>query len=326
MRRHSFRLWTLVLVALAFVAPARGAERLVVLTSWFAQAEHGGLYQAKATGLYEKEGLEVTIKMGGPQVNSLQLLLAGEGDVLTSFDFQILNAVERGLPVVAIAAQFQHDLQGVVAHPDVSSLADLKSRTILMATASRNSWWPWLKARYDLNDAQVKPYTFNAQPFIIDPNAVEQAYASSEPFTLKQAGIPYKFFLFADEGYPPYGGTLVTRRDVLAARPDVLRRFVRATMLGWKSYLADPAPGNALIKADNPKMSDAQLAFAVEELKKVDPIGSGDAARIGIGTMTDARWHADAQYMVAAGLLKPDADWHRAFTTSIVDGLDIAPE
>jgi NitT/TauT family transport system substrate-binding protein len=306
--------------------PAQAADKLVVLTSWFAQAEHGGLYQAEATGLYERAGLDVTIKMGGPQINSMQLVLAGEADVYSGFDFQTLNAVHKGLPVVTIAAQFQHDPQGLVTHPDVASLAALKDRTILLAAASRVSWWPWLKARYGLSDQQTKPYTFNPQPFVLDAKAVEQGYPSSEPFGLQRQGVPYRFFLFSDQGYPPYGGSLVTRRDLLTTKPDVLRRFARATMEGWKSYLADPAPGNALIKAANPKMSDAQLAFAVDALRKLDVVGGGDAAREGIGAMTEARWKAIYDFMVAAGLLDPATDWRKAFTTAITDHLGVMPK
>src|SRR5262249_45659377 len=60
---------------------ASAADKVTFLTSWFAQAEHGGFYQAKATGLYEKAGLDVTLKMGGPQGNGIQPLPAGAARV-----------------------------------------------------------------------------------------------------------------------------------------------------------------------------------------------------------------------------------------------------
>ncbi len=106
----------------------------------------------------------------------------------------------------------------------------------------------------------------------------------------------------------------------------MLRRFVRATMVGWRSYLHDPAPGNALIKADNPKMSDKQIAFAISEMKRLNVLDSGDAAVAGVGTMTEARWKANYDYMVQSGLLNPETDWHKAFTTSVVDGLNVLPK
>jgi NitT/TauT family transport system substrate-binding protein len=304
-------------------SPAPAADKVTFLTSWFAQAEHGGFYQAKATGLYEKAGLDATIKMGGPQVNGMQLLLAGETDVMMGYDLQVLKSLEQGLPVTTIGTSFQFDLQGMMTHDNVASLADLKDKTILVATPGRSSWWPWLKAKYKYTDEQTRPYTFNLQPFFADPNTVQQSYPSSEPFQAKQQNVPVKFFLFAQDGYPPYGTTMVATRGFAERNPDVAARFVKASLEGWKSYFADPAPANALIKADNPKMSDAQIAFGIEQLKALKVLDGGDAATMGIGIMTDARWKATYDYMVAAGLLKPEVDWKSAFTDRFVKSLKL---
>lgn len=305
------------------VAEGADSQAVTFMTSWYAQAEHGGFYQAKAKGFYEKEGLDVTIKMGGPQINGMQLLLAGETDFYNGFDFQVLSGVEQKLPVKAVAAMFQHDVNGMLTHKDVDSLADLKDKTLLIATSARASWWPWLKSKHDLEDRQVRPYTFNVQPFLVDPQAAQQAFPSSEPFTLEQQGLPYNFFLFADEGYPPYGITLVTRTDVINGKPDVVEKFVRASIEGWKSYLIDPTSGNALIKEANPKMSDAQLAFALKRMKELQLVTGGDAAIDGIGTMKEERWKASYDYMVSAGLLKAGTNWKEAFTTDYVKDLKI---
>jgi len=304
-------------------SPAPAADKVTFLTSWFAQAEHGGFYQAKATGLYEKAGIDATIKMGGPQVNQMQLLLAGETDVMMGYDLQVLKSLEQGLPVTTIGTSFQFDLQGMMTHDNVASLADLKDKTILVATPGRASWWPWLRAKYKYTDEQTRPYTFNLQPFFADPNTVQQSYPSSEPFQAKQQNVPVKFFLFAHDGYPPYGTTMVTTRGFVERNPDVAARFVKASLEGWKSYFADPAPANALIKADNPKMSDAQIAFGIEQLKALKVLDGGDAATMGIGIMTDARWKATYDYMVAAGLLRPEVDWKAGFTDRFVKSLKL---
>src|SRR5712671_2030812 len=123
---------------------AFAADKVTFLTSWFAQAEHGGFYQAKATGLYEKAGLDVTLKMGGPQVNGMQLLLAGETDVMMGYDLQVLKALEQGFPLITVATSFQYDLQGMMTHDDVTGLGALKDKPILVATPGRSTWWPWL--------------------------------------------------------------------------------------------------------------------------------------------------------------------------------------
>jgi NitT/TauT family transport system substrate-binding protein len=303
-------------------APA--ADKVTFITSWFAQAEHGGFYQAKATGLYEKAGLDVTVKMGGPQVNGMQLLLAGEADLMMGYDFQVLKALEQGFPVITVGTSFQYDLQGIMTHDDVNSLAGLKDKTILVATSGRTTWWPWLKAKFHYTEEQAKPYTFNLQPFFADNNTVQQSYPSSEPFQALKQGVPVKFFLFAKDGYPPYGTTMVTTRAFVDKNPDVVARFVKASLEGWKSYMSNPGPANALIKAENPKMGDEQIAFGIEQMKALKVLDGGDAATMGIGIITAARWKATYDFMVAAGLLKPEVDWHAAFTDRFVKDLKLS--
>jgi NitT/TauT family transport system substrate-binding protein len=305
-------------------APAHAADKVTFLTSWYAQAEHGGFYQAKAAGLYEQEGLDVTIKMGGPQVNGMQLLLGGEADVMMGYDFQVLSGLAKGLPVITIATSFQKDLQGMMTHDDVKDLGDLKDKTILIATSGRTTWWPWLKHRFGYTDAQTQPYTFNLQPFFVDNNVAQQAYPSSEPFQAMQKNVPVKYFLFADYGYPPYGTTMVTTTKFITDRPDVARRFVKASLEGWKSYLkGDPSPGNKLIQADNPKMSDEQIAFGIKRLNELEMLDGGDAKTMGIGIVTEARFKATYDLMVASDLLPKDTDWTKALTTQFVKDLKL---
>jgi NitT/TauT family transport system substrate-binding protein len=307
-------------------AGSMAADKVVFLTSWYAQAEHGGFYQALAKGIYQKHGLDVTIRMGGPQVNGMQLLTSGQADFLMGYDLQVLKSMEQGLPVTTVAASFQTDLQGMLTHEDINGLADLKNgKTVLVSTSGRTTWWPWLKSRYGLTDAQSRPYTFNLQPFMADANTVQQAYPSSEPFQAMKAGVKSKFFLFANDGYPPYGTTIVTMNRMVQDKPDVVGRFVQASMEGWKSYMADPAPGNVLIKQENPNMKDDQLAYAVEKMKEYNFVAGGDAASMGIGTMTDARWKKTYDFMVSAGLLKSDVDWRKAYTTRFVKDMKVMP-
>ena len=319
---------TVAAVLLSFIAgPANAADKVTFLTSWYAQAEHGGFYQAKASGLYDKENLDVTIKMGGPQVNGMQLLLGGEADVIMGYDFQVLNGVSKGLPVTTIATSFQKDLQGMMTHADVKDLGGLKDKTILIATSGRTTWWPWVKAKFGYTDAQTQPYTFNLQPFFADDNVAQQSYPSSEPFQAIEKNVPVNFFLFADYGYPPYGTTMVTTTKFVTEHPDVARRFVKASLEGWKSYLkGDPSPANALIKADNPNMSDAQIAFGIKRMNELQIVDGGDAKTMGIGIMTEQRWKATYDLMVQTDLLPKDTDWTKAFTTQFVKDLKISAE
>ncbi len=305
------------------LAPTLAADKVTFLTSWFAQAEHGGFYQAKAAGLYDKAGLDVTIKMGGPQVNGSQLLLAGETDFMMGYDIQVLKGREQNLPLVTVASSFQFDLQGLMTHDDVADIAGLKGRPILIASSSHATFWPWLRKKYGFTDDQIRPYTFNLQPFFADKTIAQQGYPSSEPFQAQQQGEKVKFFLLADGGYPPYGSTIVTTEKMIAEKPDVVARFVKASLEGWRDYIKDPAPGNALIKADNPKMSDAQIAFAIEKLRENKAIDGGDAASQGIGIITAGRFKQTYDFLVTAGLLDPKTDWQKAFDLRFVKDLKV---
>lgn len=315
-----------IAVAAALVATAAPAQdKVTFLTSWFAQAEHGGFYQALATGLYKKQGLDVTIRMGGPQVNGMQLMMAGQADMHMGYDFQVLKSLEQGLTPVTVAASFQQDLQGLLVHDDVPNLGALKGKTILVATAGRTSWWPWLKTKYGYTEDQVRPYTFNLQPFLADNNLAQQSYMTSEPFQAEKAGVKARFLHFAPAGFPPYGTTIVATQKLAKEKPGLVQRFVRASMQGWKSFLENPAPAAELIKKDNPNMKDDQIAYSVGKLKEHRIVTGGDAAKMGIGTMTDARWKNTYDYMVSAELLKRDVDYKQAYTTQFVKDLRIMP-
>ncbi|MBL8340502.1 MAG: ABC transporter substrate-binding protein [Rubrivivax sp.] len=319
-------LMTTVLLAAGAATPAAFAQdKVTMLTSWFAQAEHGGFYQAVATGIYKRYNLDVTLKMGGPQVNGMQLLGAGQTDFLMSYDFSVLKAIEAGIPAVTVGASFQYDLQGLLTHDDVPNLGALKGKTILVATAGRSNWWPWLKTKYSYTEEQTRPYTFNPQPFIADKNSAMQAYMSSEPFAVQSMGTKAKFHLFAHDGYPPYGTTIVTLKKIVDEKPDVVQRFVRASVEGWKSYLANPAPGNELIRRDNPNMKDEQIAYAIAKLKENKLVDGGDAAKFGIGIMTDERWKTTYETMVRLGLLKAEVDWKAGYTLRFVKDLKVMP-
>ena len=307
------RLHFALLATLALAAPACAAEKVRFLTSWFAEPEQGGFYAAKAAGLYDRAGLDVTIRTGGPQINTIQLLLAGEADVIIGYDFETLNARARGLPIVTVATSFQGDIAGILAHDDVPSLEALKGKPIAIGAASRLTFWPWLRQKYGFADEQIRPYTFNMQPFFADPALSQQGYLTFEPFIAGQHGLKTKFFLLSDYGYAPYSTTIVTTDAYVAAHPDVVARFVKASLEGWRDYLRDPAPANKLIQADNPKMTDDVLAYADKVMKEKGIVDGGDAKTLGIGIMTEAHWRRTADFMTSAGLLPPATDWHAAF-------------
>jgi len=309
----------------AVPAPAQQPERIVFATDWLAQAEHGGFYQALAEGTYRKHGLDVTIRMGGPQVNGLQLLAANRIDIAMADALQVLSAVEQRVPVVAIAATFQKNPTVIIAHPGVANIEALKGRPIAVAAASNTTFWPWLKQRYGFTDDQKRPYAFSVQPFLVDRKLAQQGFATSEPFSIEKGGVQPVVFLLAELGYPPYSEVLAVTRDTLAKRAEVLARFIRASAEGWKSYLADPAAGNALIKRENPQMSDELLAYGHRKLLEHAIVTGTDTAANGLLTMTEARWQQTIDFLRAARLAKPNVDYATAFTLSIVRDVKVLP-
>jgi len=213
-----------------------------------------------------------------------------------------------------------------MTHEDVKSLADLKGKTILVATPGRSTWWPWVKAKWGYTDEQSRPYTFNVQPFVADKNLAQQAYPSSEPMAAAKAGVKSNFYLFADYGYPPYGTTVVALDKTVAARAEVMKKFVAASMEGWKSFMANPAPAIALIKKDNPNMSDEQIAFGIQRMKELDVLGAGDAKTGGIGTMREERFKATFDMLVQNKLIDPTKlDWKKSYTLQFVKDLRVMP-
>lgn len=301
-------------------------EKFVYQTNWYAQAEHGGFYQALATGLYQRAGLDVTIKAGGPQLNSLQIMAAGQADCMMSTDFAMLIARNTGVPVVTVASVFQKDPQVLVAHEDVKRFEDMKGKTIFIGAASHRTFWPWLKAKYGFDDSQLRPYTFNIQPFIGDKNSVMQGFLTSEPFSLQKAGVKVNVLMFSDHGYPAYNTTISCMEKTVQERERAVSAFVRATMEGWKSYLANPAPGNELIKKANQNMTDEQLAYSVAKLKELEMITGGDAKRDGIGTIREARLKAGYDLMVDAKVIDPaKVNFQSTFNARIMRDIKVLP-
>ncbi|WP_337188805.1 ABC transporter substrate-binding protein [Phenylobacterium sp.] len=290
-------------------------------TDWRAQAEHGGFYQALASGEYAKRGLDVRMVQGGPGVNVPQLLASGAVDLgMGSNSFIVMNLAQQDVPVKAVAAFMQKDPQVLIAHPDagVNSIADLKGRPILLADASVTAFWTWLKAKYGFTDSQVRKYTFNAAPFLADKRAVQQGYVTSEPYTIeKEAGLKPRVFLLADEGYPGYATMVLATDSLIAKNPAAVRAFVEASAQGWRDYLdSDPAAADALIRKDNPEMTPDVLTQAREKLKSYRIVEGEEG--LPLGAMTDARWKAFFDVASSQGVYPKTLDPKRAYTLEFV--------
>jgi len=324
----------LALAAATAPAAAQALDKVSFGTNWVAEAEHGGFYQALADGTYRKYGLDVTIVPGGPSVNNQLLLPVGKIDFyLSANSLQGFDAVAQNVPVVNVAALFQKDPQVLIAHPDqgIDKFTDLKNLTLFVSADGMATYFQWLKADYGFKDSQVRPYTFNAQPFIVNLKSAMQGYVTSEPFAVeREAKFKPKVFLLADQGFSAYSTLIETRRDLVDKKPDLVQRFVDASIIGWYNYIYhDNAAANALIKKHNPEMTDDLLTYSVAKMKEYGIVDSGDALGLGVGAMTDAHMKDFFDKMVRAGVAKANLDYRKSYTAQFVDkkvGLDLRPK
>ena len=310
--------------------PARSQPRLDKLsfvTNWRAQAEHGGFYQAQAAGLYRAAGLDVTLTSGGPQINPAQLLLGGRVDMAMGNGIVALNFVRENIPFVCIAALFQKDMAVLIAHPNTgfTRFEALVGRTILIGAESRATWWPFLAKRYGLRDEQIRPYTFNLQPFLADRMVVQQGYLGSEPYSIEKAGMKPAVLLVHDAGFQNYGQTINIGTKTMTEKRDAVQRFIDATMTGYDQYLKgaaggfDTAGANRLIQTQNPDMQDDLIAFGVRMMNEAGILRSGDAATGGIGAMSAGRWQSFYEAVADVGVLPKRLDWQKAFDLGFVN-------
>jgi NitT/TauT family transport system substrate-binding protein len=320
--------------AMVTSARAQNLDKVAFGTNWVAEAEHGGFYQALADGTYRKYGLDVTIVQGGPNVNNRILLAVGKIDFfLTANTLEGFDAVEHDVPTIEVAALFQKDPQVLIAHPDqgVEKFTDLKNLTLFVSKEGMATYYQWLKADYGFTDGQVKPYTFNPQPFLADKKSAMQGYVTSEPFAIEKAAhFTPKVFLLADQGFSAYSTLIETRRELVDKKPDLVQRFVDASIIGWYNYIYhDNSAANALIKNQNPEMTDDLLAYSVAAMKRYGIVDSGDTLALGVGAMTDARMKSFFDEMVRSAVVKPALDYRKAYTLQFVDkkvGLELRPK
>ena len=303
---------------------AQTLDKVSYQTNWRAQAEHGGFYYAVAHGIYKKYGIEAEIRPGGPQQNPSQLLLAGRVDMIMSNSFEAIRYVQESAPFLCIASIFQKDPQVLICHPGVGndSLAALKGKPILVGAAGRSSYWPFLKAKFGYSDEQIRPYTFNAAPFLADKNLCQQGFVSSEPFAIEQAGVKPVVHLIANAGFDNYNTTINISRKMTEEKRDVVQRFVNASLEGWASYIKGEEgnkAADALILKDNPDMDQVKINFALKVMRDNGIVQSGDAIKNGIGAMSGERWNKFYNDMVEAGVFPKGIDIAKAFSLDFVN-------
>ncbi|MER8901264.1 ABC transporter substrate-binding protein [Mesorhizobium sp. M0514] len=304
---------------------AAANEKVTFGTNWLAEPEHGGYYQAVADGTYAACGLDVTISQGGPQVSGRPLLLAGKldfymgGNLLSAFD-----AVQQGIPMRVVAADFQKDPQVIMSHPGqgLDKWEDLKNADqYILGDEGVQTFFQWMVIELGFDAAKRVPYTYNTAPFLANKKSIQQGYVTSEPFAVKKEGgfVPNQFLL-ADYGWDTYSTTIEVMQDTIDKRPEVVQCFVDGSAKGWYNYLyGDNKAANEMIKKDNPDMSDEQIAFSIEQMKKFGLADSGDTEKLGIGAMNEDRIKSFYDKMVNAKVTPEGIDIKKAYTLAFIN-------
>jgi NitT/TauT family transport system substrate-binding protein len=296
-------------------APAGGLVPVVLQTDWYPQPEHGGFYDAKMRGFYKDEGLDVTILPGGPYVNSAPMITTGKAQFAMGSSDYTLQSIENGLPFVAVMATMQHDPQALMVHENspVHKFEDLDGHAVAVRLGI-STYFDYLVKRYHLKNVREIPATYSVANFIQDPGYIQQIFVTSEPFFCRKAGVPVRTMLISSTGYDPYR-VVLTSRDFLAQHPEVVEKFVRASIRGWRDYLQHADDVNAAIGKLNPAMSTGQMQFSYEALRDQHFVDGGGPD---LGRFDPARWMSMYQQLTDLKVLSRPFDPATAFTLQFV--------
>jgi len=295
-----------------------GLTKVTLQADWYPQPEHGGFYAALVNGYYKDEGLDVSIQPGGPYVSVEQQVATGAAQFGMSSSDKILESVADDEPLVAVAATLQHDPQGIMVRKDspVKSFADLNGHTVAIKTGS--TWWQFIEKRYQLNDVHEIPAMMNVANFVANPQYIQQAFATSEPFFAHQAGIETRVLLTSDAGYSPYR-VMFTTRDYLGQHPEIVGKFVRASLKGWREYLNDPAPAHAAIARLNPALNAEWMQFTWKALRDGHFVAGDDANGEKLGEMEAGRWTTMYNQLLDLKVIEKPFDPAKAYTLQFVE-------
>ncbi|CAD7694846.1 unnamed protein product [Ostreobium quekettii] len=322
---------TLCLLTLLTATPATAIDKVTLALNWKAQPELGGFYQAVADGAYREHGLEVTIRQGGPQINNRPLLAAGRIQFLVGTNLlQAFDAVKQGVPTRVVAAMLQKDPQCLIAHPGqgYDEWSDLTRAPLLMAATGRYSFFLWMEAAHGFQKRNLRPYNHSLAPFLANKKWIQQGFATAEPMRVEEAsGEAPLVFLLADNGWDSYSTVIETSQRLIDDQPELVQRFVNASILGWYGYLyGDNAAANTLIKRANPSITDGQIAFSLKQMRAMGLVDSGESLEHGIGAMQAERVRSFFDKMTAAGVFqRGEIDPDKAVTLQFVNqgvGLD----
>jgi len=287
--------------------------KVALQADWYPQPEHGGFYTALVKGYYREEGLDLIIVPGGPFAVASKQVASGAAQFGMDSSDHVLEGVSEGEPLIAVAATMQRDPQGIMVRKDspVLSFPDLDGHTVAVKAGS--TWFEFIVKRYHLDRVRAIPATYSVANFVADPQYIQQAFATSEPFFARKAGIETRVLLTSDAGYNPYR-VMFTSQDFLKRHPEVVAKFVRASLRGWRDYLNDPTVANAAIMKLNPALNPEWIQFSWQALRDGHFVTGDDPSGSQLGQMTPERWATMSQQLADLKMLPKFTDPATAYT------------
>ena len=257
------KLLTTAFLASLIASGAQAADDVTLQLKWVTQAQFAGYYVAKAKGFYDEEGLNVTIKPGGPDIAPSQVIAGGGADVVVDWMPSALAAREKGLPLVNIAQPFAASgmMLTCLKETGIKAPADFADKTLgVWFYGNEYPFLSWMSQLGLKTDGSAGGVTVLKQGFNVDPLLQKQAACIStmtynEYWQVIEAGVSADdlvTFKYQDEGVATLEDGLYVMEEKLAdpAFADKMVRFVRASMKGWK-YAEANSDEAAMIVLDN---------------------------------------------------------------------------
>lgn len=283
-------------------AQGRPLTKIILQTDWYAQADHGGYYQAMMKGYYREAGLDVQIDQAGPMVPVGVKLATNIAQFGIGRSDEVIVQVARDIPYVIVASQMQHDPQALMMHPEnpVNSFKDLNGKSIM--TVPGANWIRFLQTRYHM-EFSVIPLNFGMGQFMADKDFIQQCYITNEPYYVEKNGVHPKVMLISDSGFDPYR-VLYGNTDFVSKHPAETRAFVQASIRGWEDYMhGDPTPANQEISRRNIPMTADFIAYAIRVMREHNLVWGDPAKGESTGSLSRARLQDQINFLQDLGVL-----------------------
>lgn len=280
-----------------------GKDHVVLMLNWYPEAEHGGFYAAQVHGIFERHGLDVEIRAGGPSAPVAQEMLTGRVQFGIGNADDVLLFRQQDVDLIALLAPIRNTPRCILVREDsgVTSLDGLKG--LVLQANQGQAFLDFMKSKNMLNDVQVVPYGGTVAKLVTDPKTAIQAYSFSEPLMAKQQGVEVRSLMLSDIGFNPYASCLMCTKDYADANMDIVKRMKEACREGWQKYLADPEEANQVILKQNSQgMTIEALDFGAKELRSLCLPNNANPEEL--GDMTATRWQELVDQFVALGLVE----------------------